>query len=76
MGQEPEVFEIARKLRYDLTGLQANVTALLNALAALNLPMDTSEYVCPKCGADRKGPRALRDHLQNVHGEVPDAGPR
>jgi len=68
MSEEHALFKIAKGLRYELTACQAKVTDLLNELNTLNLPVDASEFVCPKCGADRKGPKALADHLANVHG--------
>jgi transposase len=65
--QEPEVFEVVRKLRYDLTAAQAKVTDLLNQLAALNLE-PAQRQSCPKCGIPLKGgERTLAMHIQNVH---------
>ena len=66
MNQEHELFDVARKLRYDLTAAQAKVTDLLNMLAALNLPQ-LEKVTCPRCGVPIHGDRGLEFHMQNVH---------
>ncbi len=66
--EEPEVFEVLRKIRYDLTAAQTKVTDALSLLAAMNLPSRPSGEVCPQCGSEIKGgERALALHIQNVH---------
>ena len=63
---EPEIFEVVRKLRYDLTAAQAKVTDVLNMLASMNLPVQAKQS-CPRCGVPLRGDRALEFHVQNVH---------
>ena len=64
-----EILEIARKIRMDLTGLQAKLSELMR-LAAL-LPAEEDERVCPECGiAARSLPASctLADHRFRAHG--------
>mgnify|MGYP001605667790 FL=1 len=63
---EPEIFEVVRKLRYDLTAAQAKVTDVLNMLASMNLPVKAKQF-CPRCGVPIQGDRGLAFHMQNVH---------
>lgn len=69
--REPEVFEIAKKIRYDLTGLQAKVTELLNALGRLNLPDEHGDkaFKCRHGCTSFATSERLATHLYNVHGE-------
>jgi hypothetical protein len=67
VSDEPEIFDVVRKIRYDLTAAQAKVTEALNMLAAMNLPAQ-AKVECPDCGVGLDGERALAFHLQNVHG--------
>ncbi len=70
MPNEPEVFEIAKKIRYDLTGIQAKVTELLNALGRLNLPDEHGEaFKCRHGCTSFATQERLQTHLYNVHGE-------
>lgn len=64
---EPEIFELLRKIRYDATAIQAKVTDALNMLAAMNLPGLAPKHLCPSCGIGLPSERALAFHLQNVH---------
>jgi hypothetical protein len=68
---EPEIFEVLRRLRYDLTAAQAKVTDALNILSSMNLPALKARLECPECGAGLPGERALAFHLQNVHDGPP-----
>lgn len=71
-GAEHETIVIARKIRYDLTALQAKVTDLLNELGKLDLP-DPDALDCPRCGLPTRGPLSLAEHLYVSHeGPVPD----
>lgn len=58
---------LAKKLRYDLTAMQAKVTDLLNELAKLNLDHDHGPE-CPHCGIETRGPKTLAEHLYVCHG--------
>mgnify|MGYP001558574639 CR=1 FL=1 len=64
---EPEIFEILRKIRYDLTAAQTKVTEALNTLSLMNLPGPPPEFVCAKCGGSYPAEMALALHMQNVH---------
>ncbi len=64
---EPEIYEILRKIRYDLTAAQAKLTEAFNMLAQMNLPVRADGPPCPHCGVFTAGERALAYHLQNVH---------
>jgi hypothetical protein len=67
VATEPEIFEILRKLRYDLTAAQTKCTEALNTLASMNLPAEPDGLDCPFCGVNCRSDRALAYHLQNVH---------
>ncbi len=69
--REPEVFEIARKIRYELTSVQAKVTELLNALGRLNLPDEHGDkaFKCRHGCTIFATAERLATHLFNVHGE-------
>lgn len=70
--EEPEIFEILRKIRYDLTAAQAKVTEALNTVAAMNLPVPRAgEHNCRSCDFSFGSERALALHMQNVHGGPP-----
>jgi hypothetical protein len=70
VSQEPEVFEVLRKIRYDLTAAQAKVTEALNLLGAMSLPA-SAKIECQRCGVWLGGELALATHLQNVHDGPP-----
>jgi len=64
--QEHVTFEIARKIRFDLTAAQVKVTELLKELAALELPSEAP--ACERCGVKVRGPRTLAEHIYLSHG--------
>jgi hypothetical protein len=68
MSNEPEIFEILRKIRYDLTAAQTKVTEALNTLGSMDLPSEPDGLDCPICGVNKRGERALAIHITNVHG--------
>lgn len=75
MTDEPAVFEIARKLRYDLTAMQGKVSDLLKELAALNL-QPPSLLTC-RCGSTFRSVSILQEHAYSAHGgPLPDAWAR
>lgn len=65
--QEPEVFEVLRKIRYDLTAAQAKVTDALRLLGSMPIAQ-LPKAVC-HCGVACEGPLALAEHRYQVHGE-------
>lgn len=77
MTDEPEVFEVLRKIRYDLTAAQAKVTDALKMLADMNLPTPdrVRPFKCGRCSFAFKTQDRLQEHLFNVHGvgELPPA---
>ena len=69
---EPEVFEVLRKLRYDLTAAQAKLSEALELLAAMDLRA-VERAACPDCGLALKGERSLAEHRYHSHGgQVPE----
>lgn len=75
MTEDHDLLVIAKKLRYDLTGMQMKVTDLITGLAALNLPVEG--YPCPTCGLKFKGSSSLAEHVYISHGgPVPEAWER
>jgi hypothetical protein len=64
--QPSDLYDVLRKLRYDLTAAQAKVTDALNILAALNLA-DVPAECCPACGLEFPGPNTLAEHLYVSH---------
>ena len=69
MSDEPEVFEVLRKIRYDLTAAQAKITEAMRMLSNMNLaaPDDTKPFKC-SCGFSFATEQRLATHQQNVHG--------
>jgi hypothetical protein len=66
--------EIARKIRYDLTTVQAKLSELMRHAARLEAPGEDSRS-CPECGLSVRALPAstsLADHRWNIH-EVEDA---
>lgn len=65
-----DIFELLRKIRYDLTAAQAKLTDATNALAALNLPKAT-DLEC-HCGLRFGSKYKLDEHTYQSHdGPVP-----
>lgn len=64
-----ETVVLAKKLRYDLTAMQAKVTDLLAALGRLDLPDGRDTVECPHCGPWHRGPELLAEHLYSVDPE-------
>jgi hypothetical protein len=72
MSDEPDLIVSLKKLRYDLTAMQARVSDLLNQAARLNLPAPARPS-CPECGLTMRSDRFLAEHLFQTHaGAVPD----
>lgn len=65
-GREPDLLVALRKIRYELTALQARVSDALTLAAALNLPAP-ERVTCDRCGASFKGSRALAEHAYLQH---------
>ena len=64
-----EIHELAKKIRYDLTALQAKVTELMQMAAKLPEPDDDTRS-CPECGLSIKAlPQGctLADHRRRAH---------
>lgn len=71
---EHEIAEQAKRIRYDLTVLQAKVTELLQMAAKLPAS-NADKRTCPDCGLHAKAlPQGttLADHRRNVHDHDPD----
>lgn len=65
-----EVLVLARKLRMDLTAMQAKVSELLSMAARLEAPAD-DERTCPECGLHARSlptSTTLADHRWVSHG--------
>lgn len=65
-----EILEVARKLRYDLTAVQAKLSELTRLAALLDAP-DEDTRSCPDCGLHARAlPRSatLADHRWTSHG--------
>lgn len=67
MSNEPEVFEVLRKIRYDLTAAQGKVTEAMRMLSALNLEAEPEPFQCPKGCRGFSTERGLAFHMANVH---------
>ena len=64
-----EILEQAKKVRYDLTALQAKVTELMTMAAKFQAPDDGTQ-TCPECGLPTKAlPQGctLTDHRRRTH---------
>jgi hypothetical protein len=65
-----DLFELADKIRYDLTAAQGKITALKTMLGELThqLPeRGSTTWICPKCGVKNGTEERLQDHLKLVH---------
>lgn len=67
---EHEAIVLARKLRYDLTAMQAKVTDILAALGRLDLPDGRDTLECPHCGPWHRSAELLAEHLYSVNPDV------
>lgn len=65
---EHEILQQAKRIRYDLTALQAKLTELIRMAALLPEPDQHARPRCPACGLTLKGPRTLAEHVHYVHG--------
>jgi hypothetical protein len=61
------LLELTRKLRYDTTAIQAKISELATAIAALNLPDETPRPSCPTCGIQKSNAQAVLEHRALVH---------
>jgi hypothetical protein len=64
--QPSDLYDVLRRLRYDLTSAQAKVTDALNILTALNLADSPAER-CHVCGLEFRGPQTLAEHIYVSH---------
>jgi hypothetical protein len=72
MSDEPDLVAGLKKLRYDLTAMQARVSDLLDQAARLNLPTPRP-HICPDCGLVFRSAPRLAEHLFQTHaGPLPD----
>jgi hypothetical protein len=67
-----DLLEMAQKIRYDATAIQSKVTELKTAIASLDLPAKKDLLPCPECGIGRPNRELLAEHLENVHGQLPE----
>lgn len=66
-----DVYDMLRKIRYDLTNAQGKLTDVFSMLAELNL-QDTPAHRCDLCGAVFRGATLLAEHGYQSHdGPVP-----
>lgn len=66
-----EVYELVRKIRFDLTAAQSKLSSLFQILGELGLE-DKPEACCAKCGLGFRGERTLAEHDYHSHdGPVP-----
>ena len=67
-----DVYEMLRKIRYDLTAAQGKLTDVFSMLGELNL-QDTPAHVCDRCGVKIRASALLAEHVYNSHaGPVPE----
>ena len=70
-----DLHDLAMKIRLDLPKIQIDVTELLRQVGELPDHQAKAKPRCPECGIERNGPRALAEHLTNVHGHEPATTP-
>lgn len=69
--QPADIFALLKRMRHELTTLQAQLTDAQNMLAALNLPKQ-NEARC-ECGLKFRGALSLAEHVHTSHGgPLPD----
>jgi hypothetical protein len=61
-----DVYEMLRKIRYDLTAAQGKLTDVFSMLGELNL-QDTPAHQCERCGAIFRGAAPLAEHVYQSH---------
>lgn len=62
-----DMHDLAMQIRYDLTAAQSKLTELMRQIGE-QPDHATNTIVCPRCTIALAGPRALAEHLDNVHG--------
>jgi hypothetical protein len=62
-----ELIAQLKRIRYDLTGLQAKVSGALELAARLPLA-DPDRRECPSCGLSLASPAQLAEHVYLQHG--------
>ena len=68
-----DMFEMAKRIRMDLSAAQAKLTDLVAMISAANIP-DTTRPTCSTCGLSFKHSLARDEHLYHAHdGPVPPA---
>lgn len=66
---QADLLELAKKLRYNLTASQAQLTDLMTQIAALPIADNHTNHTCPTCGINRPTEESLKDHLELIHEE-------
>lgn len=67
-----DLYEMLRKIRYDLTAAQGKLTDVFAMLGELNV-QDTPANVCETCGCAFRASALLAEHRYTSHeGPVPD----
>lgn len=66
MSQPADVLELLKKMRYDLTAMQAKLSDAIEAFTSLNLPAQ-HEVRCERCGLRFRGALSLAEHLHTSH---------
>lgn len=61
-----DVYEMLRKIRYDLTAAQGKLTDVFSMLGELNV-QDTPAHQCDRCGVTFRAPTLLAEHVYNSH---------
>lgn len=67
MASAADLYELLRKIRYDLTAAQGKLTDAFSLLAELKIA-DVPVLHCVTCGLPFKGPRTYAEHVYSSHG--------
>jgi hypothetical protein len=69
---QSDIEALAKQIRYDASVLQTRLNELMRMVASLPIPEDRNALVCPYCGglSILRNEKMLREHLENVHGEL------